>query len=63
MTTRASKAGSALRTPRAAAIAGIAFSLLLGTSLVIIRLEIPSNPSDAGVWLSDPTHRNAVIFA
>ncbi|MGZ6308507.1 MAG: hypothetical protein ACXWP6_18795 [Ktedonobacterales bacterium] len=63
MTTRASKAGSALRTPRAAATAGIAFSLLLGASLVIIRLAIPSKPSEAGVWLSDPTRRNALIFA
>jgi hypothetical protein len=63
MDTRASRAGSALRTPRAAASAGIAFSLLLGTSLVIIRLAIPSNPSEAGAWLSDPTRRNEVIFA
>ena len=39
-------------TPRAAAIAGILFSLLLLTSLTLIRLSIPENPQDAGTWLS-----------
>jgi hypothetical protein len=34
-----------LRTPRAAAIAGIIFSLLLITSEVLIWLSIPSDPS------------------
>jgi hypothetical protein len=33
-----------LRTPRAAAIAGLIFSLLLITSQVLIRLSIPSDP-------------------
>jgi hypothetical protein len=33
-----------LKTPRAAAIAGIIFSLLLITSQVLIRLSIPSDP-------------------
>jgi len=40
-----------LTTPRAAAIAGIAFSLLLITSLVLIRLSVPEDPQDAGEWL------------
>ncbi len=40
------------RTPRAAAIAGIAFSLLLLISLVLTRIFVPSNPEDAGAWLS-----------
>ena len=39
-------------TPRAAAIAGILFSLLLLTSLTLIRLSVPENPHDAGTWLS-----------
>ncbi len=39
-------------TPRAAAIAGIAFSVLLLISLVLIRIFVPSNPEDAGAWLS-----------
>ncbi len=41
-----------LTTPRAAAIAGILFSLLLITSLVLIRLSVPEDPQDAGEWLA-----------
>jgi len=40
-----------LETPRAAAIAGIAFSVLLITSLVLIRISVPANPLEAGGWL------------
>ena len=41
-----------LTSPRAAAIAGILFSVLLLTSLVLVRLSVPADPQDAGVWLS-----------
>jgi hypothetical protein len=41
-----------LKTPRAAAIAGIVFSILLITSLVLIRISVPANPQDAGTWLA-----------
>jgi len=41
-----------LTTPRAAAVAGILFSVLLITSLVLIRLAVPANPQDAGDWLT-----------
>jgi len=40
-----------LKTPRAAAIAGILFALLLGAGQVLIRLSIPTDPSDTGAWL------------
>jgi hypothetical protein len=40
-----------LKTPRAAAVAGIAFSLLLMASLVIIRLSIPADLNQSGEWL------------
>jgi hypothetical protein len=40
-----------LKTPRAAAIAGILFSVLLLSSMVLIRLSVPENPQDAGDWL------------
>src|SRR4051812_41056179 len=40
-------ARQALTTPRAAAIAGIAFALLLGTSIILLRLSLPSEPSAA----------------
>ena len=52
-----------LRTPRAAAIAGIAFALLLGTALVLVRIAVPANPHDAPTWLDDPWRRNSVIVA
>jgi hypothetical protein len=40
-----------LKSPRAAAIAGILFALLYGTGLVLIRLSIPTPPSDDSDWL------------
>lgn len=33
-----------LKSPRAAGIAGIAFSILFGTSMLLIRTSIPANP-------------------
>ena len=50
-----------LRAPRAAAIAGILFAVLLITSFVLIRLAIPANPLEAGVWLQ--SHANTVVLA
>lgn len=41
-----------LKTPRAAAIAGIAFSLLFVTSLVLIRTTVPADPLEPGTWLA-----------
>jgi hypothetical protein len=52
-----------LRTPRAAAIAGIIFALLLAASIVLIRLSLPSDPTEAGNWLSDGARRTSVIVA
>jgi hypothetical protein len=43
---------ASLTTPRAAAFAGIVFSVLLIVSLVLIRISVPTNPQDAGSWLS-----------
>jgi hypothetical protein len=40
-----------LKTPRAAALAGILFAVLFVSSLVLIRLSIPPDPADAGAWL------------
>ena len=42
-----------LKTPRAAALAGIIFAVLLTSSIVLIRLSIPANPEDGGVWLKE----------
>ena len=41
-----------LKAPRAGAIAGILFSILLIISIVLIRLSIPDSPEDPGKWLS-----------
>jgi hypothetical protein len=42
-----------LRTPRAAAVAGILFALLLGTAIVLARLAIPAHPGAGTDWLTD----------
>jgi hypothetical protein len=53
----------ALAPPRAAAIAGVVFSVLMSTSLVIIRLAVPAFRNDPGAWLNDPSRFIAVRFA
>jgi hypothetical protein len=52
-----------IRTPRAAAIAGILFSVLLATAFVFVRLAVPRDPEDAGRWLTDGSKRDLVIVA
>lgn len=54
------RAGSPLRTPRAAAVAGIIFSVLLISALVLVRLSAPAHPAAAGAWLTDSGRRAAV---
>jgi hypothetical protein len=46
-----------LRTPRAAAIAGIVFSLLLISSLWLLRYSVPADPREAGAWLETSARR------
>lgn len=43
--------------PRGAAVAGVIFSVLMGTSLIIVRLATPAYQIDPGAWLNDPTRR------
>ncbi len=54
--------GRAIRTPRGAALAGIAFSLLFAVALVLVRTAIPADPEDAERWLSDDSRRDAVLL-
>jgi hypothetical protein len=56
------RADSPLKTPRAAAVAGIIFSVLLITALTLLRLSAPPSPAVAGTWLTDPGHRAAVAI-
>jgi hypothetical protein len=50
-----------LKTPRAAAFAGILFSVLLSTGLMLFRLSVPADPLEAGAWLK--TSSNTVALA
>jgi hypothetical protein len=50
--TRVSLTRRKLKSPRAAAIAGILFALLYGAGLVLIRISIPADPAvDSAAWL------------
>ena len=42
----------ALKTPRAAAIAGIAFSILLILIFWLLRISVPADPLEPGAWLA-----------
>jgi hypothetical protein len=42
----------ALKTPRAAAIAGIVFSILLVLIFWLLRISVPADPLETGAWLS-----------
>ena len=53
--------GLRLRTPRSAAVAGILFAVLLGTSYVLLRLSVPGRGDAADTW-SD-SKRRTVTFA
>src|SRR5207244_6006962 len=49
--------------PRAAAIAGILFALLLTAALVLVRVGAPPDSGDTGAWLTDPSSRRLVALA
>ncbi len=55
--------GTTLRTPRAAAVAGIVFALLLGLALVLITISSPSDPATVGAWLTYSARRGTVAIA
>jgi MFS family permease len=42
---------SRLKTPRAAAIAGILFSALFVAAFSLLRISVPSDPTESGEWL------------
>ena len=55
-----SRTGRALRTPRAAAVAGILFALIYGTGMVLIRLSIPADHVFDTTWLDNNAHTVAL---
>jgi hypothetical protein len=56
-------ARTAIKSPRAAAVAGIVFSLLLALALALVRSATPRNPAAAGDWLADGSRRHTVVVA
>jgi hypothetical protein len=50
-----------LNTPKAAAIAGIAFSVLLIAILWLLRRSVPDDPLDSGAWIA--TDSGTVVIA
>jgi hypothetical protein len=52
----------AIRTPRAAALAGIAFSILFAVALILVRTAVPADPDDAEQWLTDGSRHDAVLL-
>ena len=46
-----------LKTPRAAAIAGILFSLLLSCSLWLFWQAVPVSPHESGSWLKTSSEK------
>ena len=52
-----------LRTPRAAAVAGLAFSLILGTVIVLLHSAAASVGSDPAGWIASASRRHSVGLA
>jgi hypothetical protein len=61
MPDRTSLTRATLRTPKAAALAGIAFSVLLSIALFLLRLSVPVDPNESGAWLA--TNATTVAIA
>jgi len=53
----------ALRTPRAAAIAGVLFAVLLTTALTLVWLATPSGFAESNAWLADPSRKRMIVVA
>jgi hypothetical protein len=52
-----------VRTPRAAAVAGIVFSILFASSTILTKWAIPPGSEDVGDWIGDDTRRGAVALS
>lgn len=53
----------ALRQPRAAAVAGLVFGVILAVVLVLLHSAAPASVADAGTWMRDLDRREAVTRA
>lgn len=61
MTQNESLTRADLKTPKAAAIAGILFSVLLLIVFWLLRISVPADPLEPGAWLE--TSSNSIAFA
>lgn len=52
-----------VRAPKAAAFAGVVFSVLFSAGLLLVKWAVPASPDDAGQWLADESKRELVLFA
>lgn len=52
-----------LKTPRVAAIAGIIFAVLMSATLILIRLSIPTDPSDTSAWLAGQADKVSIALS
>jgi hypothetical protein len=59
----AARTPQTLTPPRAAALAGVIFAVLMATSLILVRLAIPFHRTDIAMLLAEPSRRNAVRLA
>lgn len=54
---------SAVRQPKAAAIAGLVFGLILGSVLVLLNSAAPSSIVESGTWVTESERRESVSTA
>ena len=62
MSERSTLTRANLKTPRAAAIAGILFSVLLLGALLLLRNSVPNDPREPGAWLNSESNTVALAI-
>jgi hypothetical protein len=50
-----------LKTPRAATVAGILFSVLLFAGLLLFQLSVRADPRETGAWLKTSSNKIAAF--
>ena len=53
----------AIRQPKAAAVAGLVFGLILTTVLLLLQSVAPQTTSELGSWAEDQSRRDSVVVA
>lgn len=62
MTETSPRTRTRLRTPKAAAIAGIVFAILLLVIFALLRSAMPGSPTESGAWLAEEPWRATVAL-